>query len=100
VTIVVCKYLDIKRKSGREEIKGVGNGVLSHPVTRAVPSALVSLTSGFGMGPGVVSFPNTMRCTYLNSFSSSSGSFSFALLRSANTLHSLARVPTSPYHIF
>jgi hypothetical protein len=35
--------------------KEVGNGVLSHPVARAVPSALVSLTAGFGMGPGVPS---------------------------------------------
>ena len=31
----------------------VGNGLLSHTVTSAVPSALVGLTSGFGMGPGV-----------------------------------------------
>ena len=30
----------------------VGSGLLSHPVTRAVPSALVSLTAGFGMEPG------------------------------------------------
>ncbi len=30
----------------------VGNRVLSHSVSRAVPSALVSLTTGFGMGPG------------------------------------------------
>ena len=30
----------------------VGKDVRSHPVTRAVPSALVSLTSGFGMVPG------------------------------------------------
>lgn len=33
----------------------VGGGVLSHPAAQAVPSALVSLTSGFGMGPGVPS---------------------------------------------
>ena len=33
----------------------VGSGVLSHAVTRAVPSALVSLTAGFGMEPGVPS---------------------------------------------
>ena len=37
---------------GREKEKGVGSGVLSHTVTHAVPSALVSLTAGFGMVPG------------------------------------------------
>ena len=43
-------------RGGRHRKKeGVGNGILSHPVTRAVPSALVSLTAGFGMGPGVPS---------------------------------------------
>src|SRR5205823_6188300 len=31
----------------------LGGDLLSHPVTRAVPSALEGLTSGFGMGPGV-----------------------------------------------
>ncbi len=30
-----------------------GGVLLSHAVTRAVPSALRSLASGFGMGPGV-----------------------------------------------
>src|SRR5205823_3767913 len=30
-----------------------GGDLLSHPVSRAVPSALEGLTSGFGMGPGV-----------------------------------------------
>jgi len=30
-----------------------GNDLLSHPVTRAVPSALEGLTSVFGMGTGV-----------------------------------------------
>jgi hypothetical protein len=30
-----------------------GSDLLSHPVTRAVPSALEGFTSGFGMGPGV-----------------------------------------------
>src|SRR6266498_3811896 len=30
-----------------------GSDLLSHPVARAVPSALEGLTSGFGMGPGV-----------------------------------------------
>ena len=45
-------------KKGKKEkggVKGVGSGVLSHHVTMAVPSALVSLTTGFGMGPGVPS---------------------------------------------
>ena len=37
----------------QEKEKGsVGSGLLSHTVTHAVPSALVSLTSGFGMEPG------------------------------------------------
>ena len=30
-----------------------GNDLLSHPVARAVPSALVGLTAVFGMGTGV-----------------------------------------------
>ena len=30
-----------------------GDDLLSHPVSRAVPSALEGLTSGFGMEPGV-----------------------------------------------
>ncbi len=30
-----------------------GGVLLSHAVTRAVPSALKGLASGFGMGPGV-----------------------------------------------
>jgi hypothetical protein len=30
-----------------------GGVLLSHPVTRAVPSALRGLASGFGMEPGV-----------------------------------------------
>jgi hypothetical protein len=34
-----------------------GNDLLSHPVSRAVPSALESLTSGFEMEPGVPSPP-------------------------------------------
>jgi hypothetical protein len=33
----------------------LGDDLLSHPATRAVPSALTSLTAGFGMGPGVPS---------------------------------------------
>ena len=42
-------------RGGGEKKEGVGNGILSHTVTSAVPSALVSLTAGFGMGPGVPS---------------------------------------------
>ena len=42
-----------KRGSRFSRKKDVGNGLLSHTVTSAVPSALVGLTSGFGMGPGV-----------------------------------------------
>jgi hypothetical protein len=33
--------------------RSLGGDLLSHPVSRAVPSALEGLTSGFGMGPGV-----------------------------------------------
>jgi hypothetical protein len=33
-------------------VKGFGDDLLSHTVTRAVPSALKSLTSVFGMGTG------------------------------------------------
>ena len=33
--------------------KGIGDGLLSHQVSLAVPSALRSLTSVFGMGTGV-----------------------------------------------
>jgi len=33
--------------------KWVGNDLLSHAVTRILPSALAGLTAGFGMGPGV-----------------------------------------------
>ena len=35
----------------REEM--FGGDLLSHPVSRAVPSALTGLASGFGMEPGV-----------------------------------------------
>ena len=31
----------------------LGNDLLTHPVTRKVPSALEGLTAGFGMGPGI-----------------------------------------------
>jgi hypothetical protein len=50
--------IESKREQGegkKRKEKGVGNGVLSHGVATAVPSALVSLTAGFGMGPGVPS---------------------------------------------
>ena len=38
---------------GRRFGKSLGGDLLSHPASRAVPSALEGLTSGFGMGPGV-----------------------------------------------
>ena len=53
--MLVLKVKGGWKKNRRGGVKGVGSGVLSHPVTRAVPSALVSLTTGFGMGPGVPS---------------------------------------------
>ena len=37
--------------------KGLGGDLLSHPVTRAVPSALRGLTAVFGMGTGVSPSP-------------------------------------------
>lgn len=50
-----------KSKKGRvvcvvgegKSVNQVGSGLLSHTVSRAVPSALAGLTTGFGMGPGV-----------------------------------------------
>ena len=43
-----------KEKRERGEEKGdVGDDVLSHTVTSAVPSVRVGLTTGFGMEPGV-----------------------------------------------
>ena len=39
----------------------LGNDLLSRPVTREVPSALESLTAGFGMCPGVPSPPVSPR---------------------------------------
>src|SRR3954447_8840721 len=41
------------RPEGRLLRRCPGDDLLSHPVARAVPSALEGLTSGFGMGPGV-----------------------------------------------
>ena len=38
---------------GRRFVRSLGGDLLSHPASRAVPSALEGLTSGFGMGPGV-----------------------------------------------
>jgi hypothetical protein len=41
---------------GEKEEEGTpGNDLLSHAVTHVLPSALTSLTTGFGMGPGVSS---------------------------------------------
>ena len=42
-----------RRLDGRRFVKSLGGDLLSHPASRAVPSALEGLTSGFGMGPGV-----------------------------------------------
>ena len=42
----------MKRKTG-----SLGSDLLFRPVSREVPSALESLTAGFGMGPGVSSPP-------------------------------------------
>jgi hypothetical protein len=40
-------------EKAKEEFSG--NDLLLHAVTHALPSALTSLTAGFGMGPGVTS---------------------------------------------
>ena len=41
------------KRCGAFPEKLFGGVLLSHPVPRAVPSALKGLASGFGMGPGV-----------------------------------------------
>ena len=48
-------HLDYETASILQENKREipGNDLLSHPVARAVPSALVGLTAVFGMGTGV-----------------------------------------------
>src|SRR5262249_15666526 len=47
----------VRIQGGRNDLKTnrelPGNDLLSHPVARAVPSALVGLTAVFGMGTGV-----------------------------------------------
>jgi hypothetical protein len=49
---VAC-WVQLIRLSERTKQKtAVGSGLLSHAVTRVVPSALVRLTAGFGMEPG------------------------------------------------
>ena len=51
--------LSQKRARGGKETGFPGDDLLSHPVSGAVPSALGSLTAGFGMGPGVPSPPRS-----------------------------------------
>ena len=48
--------LGVKTPQGRFW-KKIGGDLLSHPVTRAVPSALRGLTAVFGMGTGVSPSP-------------------------------------------
>jgi hypothetical protein len=45
----------MKELMRRDKKSLFGNDLLSQAVTHQVPSALTSLTSGFGMGPGVPS---------------------------------------------
>jgi hypothetical protein len=45
----------LKKQGIFQKKKKPGDDLLSHSVARAVSSALKSLTSGFGMGPGVAS---------------------------------------------
>ena len=52
----VCQNIPRTSKGGRRpgHIEGfVGNGLLLHTVTHALPSALAGLTAGFEMVPGV-----------------------------------------------
>jgi hypothetical protein len=44
-----------REREEKKEKKEVGNGLRSHAASSVVPSALMSLTTGFGMGPGVPS---------------------------------------------
>ena len=54
-----CSKKNVKRGSGFKRFPvsnlNLGGDLLSHRVSPAVPSALVSLTSEFGMGSGVTS---------------------------------------------
>ena len=57
---VTRKSCLLKEKAPGQTTRGFfnpGNDLLSHPVSRAVPSAQEGLTSVFGMGPGVSSPP-------------------------------------------
>jgi hypothetical protein len=55
-TLGGCKvHKQTKSDAGyvRKVKEEVGGDLLSHTVSSAVPSVLVGLTTGFGMGPGV-----------------------------------------------
>ena len=55
---VACGRLQGERRhsfEGKNKKESSGNDLLLHAVTHALPSALTSLTAGFGMGPGVTS---------------------------------------------
>ena len=48
---------DTPPREANEKTGSLGSDLLFRPVSREVPSALESLTAGFGMGPGVSSPP-------------------------------------------
>jgi hypothetical protein len=54
---LTCRNIDGDHLSGPRRLKMSGDVLLSHAVTRAVPSAQKGLASGFGMGPGVSPSP-------------------------------------------
>ena len=77
-------YLDIRgERAAIEEI--FGSVLLSHTASRAVPSALKSLTSVFGMGTGVASSPSPPknRCRRYNNTFGLAKSIIVALMQSA-----------------
>ena len=69
---MIFLFLQIKDKKApdlkdRGLVINFGDALLSHAVTHAVPSALKSLTSVFGMGTGGTSSlksPKTVKCSF------------------------------------
>ena len=55
--MTTTKHVEGHPQAALDAKKMSGDVLLSHAVTRAVPSALKGLTSGFGMEPGVSPSP-------------------------------------------
>ena len=53
VTTLIHGHRKRQQKRAGTAQRSVGDGILSHIVSNAVPSALTGLTAGFGMDPGV-----------------------------------------------